>query len=1533
MTIEQSTDDLQARLAQLSPERRALLERKLRELAPPQTPRQEIPRRSTADPVPLTASQDLLWGLHQAMPDLVAYNVPRVLRIRGALDLGALQQALDALVARHETLRTRFVPTASGTKQVIAPESRVPLETIDLRNLPANERRAAAERAVVERTRRRFDLAADLMLRATAARIDDAEWVLLLLTHHMVCDEWSRDVTFRELGTFYAAFTAGTEAALPPLPIQYADYAVWQADAIERGALAPQLAYWREQLRGMATLDLPTDRPRGSVPRFGGARRRYAFSRELLDGLRTLARSHEATLQMTLLAAYNVVLSRHSGQDDIAVGSPISSRRSPELEGLIGFFPNALVLRTRLGDDPTFSDLLRRTREICLAAYEHQDVPLEKLALELRGAGQLGSSALFNVWFVMLAPDAAKLVIPGAEIEPLPSDFATAKFDILFGALETDDGLRVVLEYRTDLFDVETIDRFAEHLRNVLESAVAHPDARISDLPLLSSGERALVVRTWNDTATQYPSDATLVSLLAEQAAKTPNAVAVEDERRSLTYGELDSAATSLARRLRSASVGSGSLVGICAERSVELVVALVAIIKTGGAYVPLDPDYPADRLAFMLDDASVGALLTTASLAARLPALASVSARTLFIDDAADARDESRDPLPHVAPADAAYMIYTSGSTGRPKGALNAHRGIVNRLLWMQSEYRLGASDVVLQKTPFSFDVSVWEFFWPLITGARLVMARPGGHRDTGYLVDVITSRRVSVCHFVPSMLRAFLADPGVSRCVSLRDVMASGEALAPDLVSGFFAALPRTRLHNLYGPTECAVDVTYWPCPSAAAAPAVVPIGRPVANTQVYVLDGKHEPVPVGVPGELYLAGVQVGLGYHRRPELTAERFVRDPFSPEPNARMYRTGDKARWRSDGTLEYLGRLDFQVKVRGFRIELGEIESAMLQHPAVQDGVVAANDDGGGSSRLVAYIVPRSSDAQGDEDQAVGRWTEVFDRTYSNASDTGDAVESGFNIAGWISSYDKRPIPAAEMREWVDRTCERILALAPKRVLEIGCGTGLLLFRIAPRVEHFHGIDIAQTGLDAIAADPAFAPIADRVTLGQARADEIGSLAAGSFDTIIINSVAQYFPSADYFVQVIERAVRLLAPGGSIFLGDIRLLPLLEPLHLSVALYDAPDDLSMTDLRARVQQRLWHESELVIDPGFFDALRVHVPAISAVDVMIKRGAAANELTKFRGDVVLRIGGTTAERGTAISARTIDDVRAALRARPDALHIADVVDGRLARDARAYELVGRAPAQSTVREIRAALGAAMAGIDPEALATIDADYDVSLAWPASGVIGRFDVTLRRKNARLATADSARPVGHLRPWSEFVHHAAPEAFEPEQLASLREHLGATLPDYMIPSMFVRLNELPLTPSGKVDRKALRPPTVERGTSVFVEPRTETERKVAALWAELLGAERVGAEDRFLELGGHSLIAMRVVGRLRRELNVSIPLDPLLRGDTVAQVAALVDAALSAAQSTPAVASEPSLAPVARASYRRVAPGGGGNAGGAA
>ncbi|MBB4635062.1 amino acid adenylation domain-containing protein [Longimicrobium terrae] len=913
---------------------------------------------------PLSHAQQGLWLLSQLQLQSPAYHIPAGYRLSGPLDVYVLRRAVDEIVARHEVLRTTFAMLDGEPVQVVSPPRPVALSVQDLSALDPAGREAAAEAYAADEASRPFDLGRGPLLRLALVRLADDDHLLLVTAHHLVYDGWSEGVFVRELAALYAAFLAGGESPLEEPPVQYGDYAHWEREWVASDEGETALAYWRARLADAPDVTaLPTDRPRPEEPAFAGARHDFHIPAETARRLAAVARGEGATLAGALLAAWSVLLRAVTGHEHVFVGSPAANRSKVELEGLIGFFVDALVLGVDVSGDPPFREVVRRAGETLMGARENA-LPFAHLVDALKPRRDPGRNPFFQVLFNWdsASPQGALPLGGGVTLRTRGVSTGTAQFDLVLSLMETNDGVAGSLLYQTQLFDAATAERLVNHLLAVVRRAAEDPARRASALPLDDGARR--VLDTWNDTAREYPgAGETLHARIAAQAAATPDAVAVEGEDESLTYAQLEARASQLAHRLRDLGVRRESVVAIHLERSPEMVVAALAALKAGGAYLPVDPSYPVERRRFMLRDAGVRALVTTEALHSTLPVPFAV--RVVCVDSDREVRNYPESaPEGGAGPDSLAYVIYTSGSTGRPKGAMNAHRGVVNRLLWMQDAYGLGAGDAVLQKTPFSFDVSVWELFWPLMTGARLVLARPEGHRDPGYLRDRVVARGVTTMHFVPSMLRAFLEADGIEACAPvLRRVVCSGEALPPELAARFFQRLPGVELHNLYGPTECAVDVTAHACDPVADAESV-PIGRPVANTRIYVVDRHGAPVPPGFPGELCIGGVQVGRGYLARPSLTAAAFVPDPFGA-PGARMYRTGDLARHRADGEVEYLGRIDHQVKVRGFRIELGEIEAALAAHPGVRAAAAAARDDGRGGMRLAAYVVPSGERAPG----------------------------------------------------------------------------------------------------------------------------------------------------------------------------------------------------------------------------------------------------------------------------------------------------------------------------------------------------------------------------------------------------------------------------------------------------------------------------------------------------------------------------------------------------------------------------------------
>jgi amino acid adenylation domain-containing protein/FkbM family methyltransferase len=904
-------------------------------------------------PLPLSFAQQRLWFLHQLEPGSAAYHVPILIRLTGSLEVRTLEQSIREIIDRHESLRTTFKNVNERAVQVIAPTGSWRrswrLGAIDLS--ASEEAEAEALRLAQKAAVLPFDLSNGPLFRATLWRLDVDAHILLLSMHHIVADGWSIGVFVSELSALYNAFAGGRPSPLAELPCQYVDFAQWQRQQLSGDALAAHLAYWKQRLSGpLPPIELPGRRVL-STNQVSAATEQMPLPEHLYTALQRLTRQRGVTTFMTLLATFQTLLHRYTGLDDIVVGTPVANRTRIETESLVGFFANTLVLRGDVSGDPSFDELLARVRTLTLEAHAHQDVPFELLVEELQPERDLNRTPLFQIMLVMQNTPPAVMDLPGVRVEQLELESTAPKFDLVLFLKESDGSLTASWEYNPARFDAETIKGLASHFETLLESAIADPDQRISRLKMLADDERHSIVTGLNETAVEYPRASGLHKLFEAQMARTPGATALVHNNERLSYEELNARANQLAHYLRGLGAGSETLVGICLERSLEMVIGLLGILKAGAAYVPLDPSYPQERQSLMIEEAGIRVVLTTQ----RFREMLSVDAISLDADWNLIALESKANPATNTVPGNVAYVIYTSGSTGKPKGSMITHEGICNRLLWMQEAYQLTTADRVLQKTPYTFDVSVWEFFWPLITGARLVMARPGGQGDSRYLVDVIKQQEITTLHFVPSMLAVFLDERGARDCRSLKRVICSGEALPYELKEKFVKLLP-AELHNLYGPTEASVDVTYWDCRSAIEPP-VVPIGRPIANTQIYVLDKNLQAVPLGVSGELYIGGIGLARGYLKRADLTAERFLPDPFGVDA-ARIYRTGDLARYLADGNIEYLGRTDHQVKLRGFRIELGEIESALHEHPAVQQAVVVAREESSGDKRLVAYVVP-----------------------------------------------------------------------------------------------------------------------------------------------------------------------------------------------------------------------------------------------------------------------------------------------------------------------------------------------------------------------------------------------------------------------------------------------------------------------------------------------------------------------------------------------------------------------------------------------
>ncbi|MGV6396015.1 amino acid adenylation domain-containing protein [Pseudomonas caspiana] len=895
-------------------------------------------------PGALSFAQQRLWLLQQFTPDSAAYNLPRALSIKGTLDAALLERALQKVVERHDILRTRFAEVDGVPQQIVDHAAQLALNHIESSNADELGALLIAEAAHA------FDLSRAPLIRATLIKVDEQDHVLLLNLHHIVSDAWSNPILIKDLTLACQRLAVGDPTPLERPSIQYRDYARWQREEYVLSTAHDQAAdYWQSYLGDeLPTLALPTDFPASAVRTNRLGTLQLTLPTSLNIPLSTLGQRLGVTPFVVLLGAWQLLLSRYSGQRDFTVGVPNATRNQSATQELVGFFVSSQIYRARIDAHQPASEFLQGLRQASLAALEHADYPIELLLDRLNLQRSSQANPLFQTLFNWRVAASAQTTLQLGELQltTLPIALAQAKFDLSLDVSYSRTAIHAEFEYRAELFAPETIARLAGHWQNLLQALVEDPTQPIGELAMLSPGELH-IQQQWNATQVDYPLDEPVHRLIEQQVRRTPHACALAFAERQLSYEQLNRQANQLAHKLIETGVGPETLVGIAVERSVEMVVGLLAILKAGGAYVPLDPEYPQERLTYMIQDSGIQLLLTQTSLSAQLPFTAALN--TLCLDAIELSGYASSNPEIDIAPENLAYVIYTSGSTGQPKGAGNRHRALTNRLCWMQQAYTLDSRDTVLQKTPFSFDVSVWEFFWPLLSGARLAMAGPGDHRDPARLIQLIQTHHVSTLHFVPSMLQAFLLDADVTACTGLERIICSGEALPLDTQQQVFEKLPKAALYNLYGPTEAAIDVTHWTCRAEDAD--CVPIGEPIANLATYILDARLQPVPPGVIGELYLSGTGLARGYHRRPALTAERFVTSPFGN--GERLYRTGDLARYRADGVIEYRGRIDHQVKIRGLRIELGEIENQLLQLPDVREAVVIALDQ-----QLVGYVVP-----------------------------------------------------------------------------------------------------------------------------------------------------------------------------------------------------------------------------------------------------------------------------------------------------------------------------------------------------------------------------------------------------------------------------------------------------------------------------------------------------------------------------------------------------------------------------------------------
>nr|QPI18728.1 nonribosomal peptide synthetase [Chromobacterium vaccinii]UTQ11566.1 NRPS [Chromobacterium vaccinii] len=1464
-------------------------------------PLRRLPRPQT---LPLSYAQQRLWFIHHLEGPSPTYNIPVALRLSGALETDVLEAALLDVVRRHESLRTVYVQSADDTPLQCV----LSVEQLDDCRLivhePLGETRLGA--VLSEASRHCFDLSCELPLRAELFPLDSGQQVLLLLLHHIAGDGGSLPVLADDLAAAYEARCQGREPAWRPLPVQYADYTLWQRQLLgnERdpdSLIGRQFAYWKQALAGLPDqLCLPTDRPRPAMASYQGDYCEFRLDAETLKQLKTLARRHGATLSMALQAALAALLSRLGAGDDIPLGCPIAGRTDDALANLVGFFVNTWVLRVDTSGRPDFATLLGRVRQQALAAYSHQDVPFERLVELLNPARSASHHPLFQVNLALQNNIFPLFRFSGREVSLETVGNRTAKFDLFFNLFEMPSDepqtqyLQGYVEYATELFDRATVERLLTRFRLLLEAVAAEPSRPMSDIELLDEAERRQVLIEWN--ATERPSpQATLPELFEAQAARAPNAAALFCDGETLDYAELNRRANQLAHWLIGQGVGPEQRVALALPRRAELLVAVLGVLKSGAAYLPLDPAYPAERLAHMLADARPACLL---GLGDGIEALPDSGVACWRLDDAALrqtlAAQPQSDPTPaqrRLRPEHPAYVIYTSGSSGQPKGVVISQRSAADFVDWALASFGAETFADVLATTSLSFDVSVFELLTPLLSGGRVRLLR-----DLLELGERPISGG-SLISAVPSVFAQLLQHGAVS--LEAKTVVFAGEALPPELVAAVRQRWPECRVANIYGPTETTVYAIGGWLEAGERAPT---IGRPLGNTQTYVLDAGLRPAPVGVAGELYIAGAGLARGYLNRPGLTAERFVANPYGE--GERLYRSGDLARWTEEGELEYLGRADQQLKVRGFRIEPGEIEAALCRHPSVAQAAVIAREDTPGHKQLVGYVVLDDAAALQRDEDSESRQVEAWQQVYDTLYDAHQHQPFGENFGGWDSSYDGQPLPLAQMREWRSATVERIRELRPRRLLEIGVGSGLLLAPLADACEAYWGTDLSPATIAVLEKQLETQSCRDKVRLFALGAHELARLPAMRFDCIVINSVLQYFPNAAYLGEVIEQALARLEAGGALYLGDVRNLELLPSFAAAVELRQSEPEVDAAALQRRVSQRLLAEKELLLAPDFFSRLREQLPQIGAVDIRLKRGEAANELNRYRYEVVLRKGPCQARSLASAAAEpwsslgSLSACRERLSVGGDALRVTGVPNALLHGEAAAARELKAGGSPSALLARLDENG----GVRPEALRRLGAELGWRMLATWSRQAGHFDAVFVRGEDGEALDGVYQPAGALQPLSGYVNN--PANFE--QYAAIRRYALEQLPEYMVPAAIVLLDALPLTPNGKLDRRAL--PAPEFGGTGYRAPESEREQLLARLFGEVLGLPQVGADDSFFDLGGDSIISIQLVSRARKAGWRLTPRD-VFQQPTVAALAQAITP-LDAAAAPPSSAAQVAL-----------------------
>ncbi len=1456
--------------------------------------------------VPLSFAQQRLWFIEQLLEEKTKslYNMQTCIKIKGSLDVEALECALTYLVERHETLRTKIVIDGEHAFQLIIPPFKFELSKRDTSEDRVNEE-------IREIVSIPFNLE-DTLFRGELLKIDNSDYVLVLTFHHIISDGWSIGVFNRELSHCYNAFARGKKPNLAPLKIQYTDYTLWQRDWFKGEVLQKQLDYWTDQLSDLPSVDL-SFKAREEDNNYDADEYLFKISKPTLDQLNSLCHQEDVTLFMLLLAAFQGLLSKYINQQDVAIGTPIANRRANETEDLIGFFVNTLVVRSSVDANITFKDFLHKAKQTILNDYEHQDIPFEQLVDVLNVDRDLKKHSLFQIFFVLQNNEMTDIVFDNLDVENLIyTNIKKSIFDLALNITETDDGLYVNFEYSRHLFDKQYIQDIANKYNRYIEAILANPDTLMSNISILNKGELAQLTKL-NFTSAPYPRTQMIHQLFEVTAEKSPDKIALTHENQQLSYGALNTLSNQLSHLLHKDGIKLDDRVGISAPRGLELVIGMLATLKAGAAYVPLDPEYPEDRLHYMLEDAGVDVLLTVRKFGHLYQ---NFKAKIIYIDDCGYT-DEPKTNLDLEIPPEAlAYVIYTSGSTGKPKGVACTQDAFMNRLNWGWMQNNFQPEETMCLQSSISFVDSTWDIFGSLAVGARLIMYKEDLSKSIEAVLENCSANKVTRITLVPSLLKELVIqakeNPRILKnALQIPHWEVTGEQFHTYLAKEFKQLLNRP-IHFLdcYGATE-ATSVLYKDFTSTKGSEYTT---RLLSNTQIYILDKNLNQVPVGAIGEIFIGGVSLARGYLNRPGLTAEKFIANPFGHEPGERLYRTGDLARYLPDGNLEFLGRADHQIKIRGFRIELGEIESAVNQIDGIGNAVVIVDDTSEDNKRLVAYYVANNLSSENSPQHTytlLGKWRDMYDQLYGDDKNHEVAI---FDIAGWNSSYTRLPFSVSEMEEWRDSTVDRITSLNPRTILEIGSGTGLLTYPLVKSCESYIGADFSSVAVQKL--DHGLRTLdVQNASILLAKADdvfEVKAVRGKPIDTIILNSITQYFPSAEYLDNVLKRSIEVLNQG-KIFIGDIRDFRLLDVLHFSIEAYKIREDASDVDvstLQNSIKMQVKKETELLLSPSYFFDLAKRNPKIEMIEILPKRGVYDNELNGFRYDVIIHVhqrDTSKVQLGLAEEKKDILvfeyenhlSVRDILISDHSSFIIKGYPNKRVWKDYQLkQELDSLEPSEIYYQDERY-IGQSDSILSLEELHSAAKQEGYSLyshlAVEHEDSPSKFDLYFYKDQSELDTHKKRIFRNYLDGFYQSKLSNNPEVNDQRRsvdVAKVREILANNLPEYMVPSLFIELAEMPLSPNGKLDRKALPKPDGRDGLAAYQAPEGLIENSLAAIWKELLQVEKVGRGDNFFHLGGHSLIATRLISKIRQSESVEVPLRVIFDHPVLSELAEVIE-----------------------------------------